>query len=381
MRSRKRFIVGLTFLIAMAWLVAACGQATTTAGPAGPEETEAPTVPAAPVHPGEEDEIVIYNWAEYLDPELYSVFMEETGIDVTEDTFTSNEELLAKLQGLGETESYALIFPSDYMVRIMIAEGLLARLDHNNIPNLANLDPAFQNTPADPGNEYCVPYMWGTTGIGYNSAEVDEPTSWAAIFEVTPDDPAYGRITMLDDPRESFAAALTYLGYNINTTNEAELEEAKQLLIRAKAGLSGYDSDTFDELVASGENLMAHGWNGDFLVSQEENEDLLYTVPKEGGVIWVDYMCIPATASPGKKAAAENFINFLLRPDISAANSEYTYFASPNGAAKEFMSEEFLNDPVVYPPEETTSRLQFIEDVGEFEAVYERMWEEVKSAP
>lgn len=344
-----------------------------------PVETEAPaTEPPAAEMLEPATEIVIYNWSEYMDPQIYDLFEEEFGIKVVEDNFSNNEELLAKLQG-GAT-GYALIVPSDYTVRIMIEEGLLEELNHDNIPNLSNLTPRFTEMSYDPGNKYCSPYDWGTTGIGYISTEMDEPTSWAVLFEPDPDAPTYGRTTMLDDTRESFAAALVYLGYSINTTDEAQLNQAKDLLIQAKAGLAGYDSDTYENLLASGENLMAHGWNGDFLIAQEENEDISYVVPQEGGVIWVDNICIPKGVTPEEKIAAEMFIDFILRGDIGAILSEYNYFASPNMAAEEILGEEFTGDPAVYPPADVLERLQFIEPVGEAESVFQRLWDEVKSA-
>jgi spermidine/putrescine-binding protein len=262
----------------------------------------------------------------------------------------------------------------------MIEENMLAELDHANIPNITNLGDYFRELPYDPGNVYCAGYQWGTTGLGYIDGEVEEPTSWAVLFEPDPESPAFGRTTMLDDVRESFAAALVYLGYDINTTDEAQLEEAKQLLIQARAGLSGYDSDTYEDLLASGENLMAHGWNGDFLVAQEENENISYTIPQEGGVIWVDNICIPATVNPEQKLAAEMFIDFLLRPDIGAMLSNYNYFASPNQAAEAELDEEFLTDPAVYPPQEVLDKLQFIRPVGEAESLFQRLWDEIKSA-
>lgn len=387
-------------MVVLSLLLAACGGAATptsepppaTEAPAAATEapaaaTEAPAMPteapatateapAAGVEPAKE--IVIYNWAEYIDPEIYTKFEEETGIKMTEDNFSNNEELLAKLQG-GAT-GYSLIVPSDYTVSIMKEENLLAKLDPANVPNLSNLSDQFKNVPYDPGNEYCAPYQWGTTGIGYLDGEVDEPTSWSVIFEPDPNSPTYGRVTMLDDVREAFAAALAYLGYDINTTDEAQLQEAKALLIQAKPGLSGYDSDTFEDLVASGENLMAHGWNGDFLVAQETNENVAYTIPQEGGVVWVDNICIPVTVSPEEKLAAEMFINFLLRPDIGAMLSEFNYYASPNAAAESQLGEDFLNDPAVYPPQEVLSKLQYIRPVGEAESVYQRLWDEVKSS-
>jgi spermidine/putrescine-binding protein len=262
----------------------------------------------------------------------------------------------------------------------MLAENMLAELDQANIPNLANLTQRFRELPYDPGNAHCVAYMWGTTGLGYIDGEMEAPDSWAVLFEPDPASPQYGRTTMLDDVRESFAAALAYLGYDINTTDEAQLQEAKQLLIQAKAGLAGYDSDTYEDLLASGENLLAHGWNGDIIIVQEENEAISYVVPKEGGVIWVDNVCIPASATPEQKLAGEMFIDFLLRPDIGAMLANYAWFATPNQAAEAELDPEFLEDPALYPPADVIDKLQYIEPVGEAESLYQRLWDEVKAA-
>jgi spermidine/putrescine-binding protein len=358
-------------------LVACGGQATPVAQPTVAPPTSAPEPTQMPeVQPAQE--LQFFTWTEYIDPEIYDLFQQETGITVVESNFASNEEMLAKLQG-GAT-GYDLIVPSDYTVGIMIEEGMLEPLDPADVPNLANLADRFKNVPYDPGNVYCAPYQWGTTGLGYNSAELDEPQSWSVLFEPDPASPAYGRTTMLDDPREGFSAALAYLGYDINTTDDAQLEEAKQLLIQAKPGLAGYDSDQFDDLLAAGETVLAHGWNGDILVSQEENEDVAYTIPKEGGVVWIDNMCIPNTVTPERKLAAEMFMNFILRPDIGAMLSEYNYYASPNAASEAELGDDFLNDPAVYPPADVLDKLQYIKPLGDYESVYQRMWDEVKAA-
>ncbi len=295
-----------------------------------------------------------------------------------EDTFSSNEEMLAKLQG--GAAGYAIVVPSDYTVSIMIAENMLAELNHENMPNLSNLSEQFTHLPYDSGNVYCIPYQWGTTGLGYLDGEVEEPTSWSVIFEPEEGSATYGRTTMLDDVRESFAAALAYLGYDINTTDESQLEEAKKLLIQAKAGLSGYDSDNYEDLLASGENLLALGWSGDFLMAQEENENIAYTIPQEGGVVWVDNACIPAGLSPEEQLSAEMFLDFLLRADIGAMLSEWNWYASPNAASEELLDEEFLSDPTVYPSAEVLEKLQYIRPLGEAESLYQRMWDEIKSA-
>ena len=377
---KRNLVLLLSILVAVSLVLTACGQsAPATEAPQQPSETEAPAdnTGGGEVQPAKE--IVFYNWSEYIDPEIYTLFEEETGIKVVEDNFSSNEELLAKLQG--GASGYAIIVPSDYTVNIMREEGMLAALDKDNIPNITNLGENFQNLYYDPGNEYCIPYQWGTTGIGYLENQVDAPDSWAVFFDPDENSPAYGRMTMLDDTREAFAAALSYLGYDINTTDEDQLNEAKEALIRAKPALAGYDSDTYEDLLASGENLMAHGWNGDFLQAQEENENIAYVMPKEGGVIWVDNLCIPSTVTPEEKLAAEMFLNFLLRPDIGAMISEYNWYATPNKAAEANLDEEFLSDPTVYPPQEVIDKLQFIKPVGEAESLYQRLWDEVKSAP
>lgn len=366
----------IILLIVALIALAGCSQ------PAAAPETAPMPVPDA--SPGVADtiaipeEIVFFNWTEYIDPDLYDEFEEASGIRVIEDNYSSNEELLAKLQGGGA--GYAVIVPSDYTVGIMVEEGLLAKLDHANIPNLSNLAERFTQVPYDPGNVYCVPYMWGTTGFGYDSTAVEPPDSWSVFFEPDPNSDTFGRVTMLDDPRESFAAALAYLGYDINTTDEAQLNEAKDALIRAKAALAGYDSDTYEDLVASGENLLAHGWNGDFLLAMEDNENIAYVTPVEGGVVFVDNLCIPASATPEQKRAGEMLINFLLEPEIAARNSEFIYYASPNQAAEAFLPEDFLSDSSIYPPAEVLDKLQYLEPVGEAESIYQRLWDEVKSA-
>ncbi|MFZ5921336.1 MAG: polyamine ABC transporter substrate-binding protein [Chloroflexota bacterium] len=343
----KKPTVLFSLLAVAALVLAACGGVGTPAPPSGEGEVR----PAS--------EIVVYNWSNYVDPEIYTLFEQEFGIKVVEEHFSSNEELLAKIRS-GAT-GYAVIIPSDYTVGIMVAEGMLAKLDRANI--------------------YCSPYQWGTTGIGYLDGEVDPPTSWSVIFEPDPASPAYGRMTMVDDPREVFAAALIYLGYSVNTTDQGQLQEARDLLIQAKAGLAGYDSDTYTDLLVSGENLLAHGWNGDFLMARDENENIVFTIPEEGGVVFVDNMCIPLSATPEEKLAGEMLINFVLRPEIGARLSQYIYYASPNQAAEQYLGPEFLSDPVIYPPIEVMAKLQYLEPVGEAESLYQRLWDEVKSAP
>lgn len=330
---------------------------------------------------GEEPELAkelhLYNWSEYIEPQVLADFEEEFGVRVIEDTFANNEELLSKLQaGAG---GYDVIVPSDYMVEIMIEEGLLAELNHDNLPDLPNLDPKFASPPYDPDLVYCVPYLWGTTGIGYNSDFFEEaPDSWAYLFEDDLASEYAGRLTMLNDVRESFAAALKYLGYSLNTTNEEELMEARDLLIQQKSWVYSYDAEQYEDLISSDETVIAHGWSGDFFMVAEEDERIWYSIPREGAVIWADNLCIPKGAP--NQATAEVFINYLLRPEVAAANSNFAWYASPNAAALELIDEEILAEPAIYPPADVMERLEWLEDVGDATPLYERMWTEVKAA-
>jgi len=321
------------------------------------------------------EELHIYNWSEYIDPEVYDAFEAEYGVKVIEDTFSSNEELLAKIQA--GAAGYDLIVPSDYMVEIMIGEDLLAEINHDNITNLGNLSELFSNPPYDPGLVYCVPYQWGTTGIGYNSDEV-EPDSWAYIFDPEMASEYAGQITMLNDSRESIGAALKYLGYSLNTTDEAQLEEAKQVLIDAKPNLFSYDSDQFEDLIASDEVVYGHGWSGDYFAAAAEDERIWYIIPEEGGVVWADNLCIPKTSK--NAYTAEVFINYILQPEVAAQITNFTWYGSPVEAANEFIDPEILEEPAIYPPPEVMARLEWIEDVGEATPIYERIWTEVKAA-
>ncbi len=321
-------------------------------------------------------ELHIYNWAEYIDPEIYADFEKEFGVKVIEDTFASNEDLLAKIQA-GAT-GYDLIVPSDYMVAIMIELDLLAPLNYDNIPNFQNISAKFKDPPYDPGNKYSVPYQWGTTGIGYDTNLIAEPPdSWAYLFDPQLAAPYAGRMSMLNDSRETIGAALKYLGYSLNSTDEKQLEEAKQLLIRQKQWVATYDSEGFEDLLAAGETVIAHGFSGDFFKAATEAEQVGYVIPREGATIWTDNLCIPKTApSP---YTAEVFINYLLRPEVAAKVTNFTWFASPNQAAAKYIDPEILGDPAIYPPPEIMDKLEFIRDVGESTALYDRIWTEIKT--
>lgn len=322
-------------------------------------------------------ELHLYNWSEYIEPQVLKDFEQEFGVKVIEDTFGNNEELLAKLQA--GAAGYDVIVPSDYMVEIMIEEDLLAELDHQNLANISNLSPKFSSPPYDPELAYCIPYLWGTTGIGYNTDYFEEPPdSWAYLFDPEVVADYAGQMTMLNDVREAFGAALKYLGYPLNSTDEAQLTEARDLLIQQKQWVYAYDSEQYEDLISADETVLAHGWSGDFFMINVEDERVWYAIPKEGGTIWADNLCIPKNAP--NKYTAEVFINYLLEAEVAAANSNFTWYASPNAAAIEFIDQEILDEPAIYPPSEVMDRLEWLQDVGEASPLYERLWTEVKAA-
>ncbi len=367
----KKTLLPVLVVLLIALLAAACG-----GGAATPQETgeEAP--------PEEVGDKVLnfYNWSEYIEPEIFTLFEEETGIKVVEDTFGSNEDLLGKLQG-GAT-GYDVIVPSDYMVATMIELGMLAELDHSKLENIGNLDPTFTDPPYDPGLAHCVPYFWGTTGIGFNWNDWEEaPASWEYLF--IPENAAQfeGRISMLDDMREVLGAALIYLGYSPNTTDEAELEEAKQVILAIKPYIAAFDSDTYEDNMVTGDIALVHGWSGDVFTAQVEDENIDYVIPEEGAVKWTDNLCITADAAadPQRLEMAYQWIDFLNRPEIAAMNTNYVWYASPNAAAEEFIDPEILGYEAVYPSEEVFAKLQWLENVGEATELYSRIWTEIST--
>jgi len=315
-------------------------------------------------------------WANYIDPEVYRLFEREFGVKVIEENIDSNETLRTKLQA-GVT-GYDIIVPSDYTVEILIRQGLLAELDLSKIPNFGNISPRFRNLYYDPQNRYSIPYLWGTTGIGYDERYLESPpTSWAELFEPARLERYKNRVSMLDDPRETIGAALTYLGYSVNSTDPRALEAAKELLLAQKPYLARYDSETYDDFLLTGDLVIAHGWSGEFARARTENPHIRYVIPQEGGVVWTDNLAIPKGAK--NRDLAHLFIDFLLRPEISARIVNFLRYPSANEAARRSISPEILTDPAIYPPEEILEKLEWIKDVGEAIALYERVWDEVKT--
>ena len=368
--------------VAAAMVLGACAGDSDGGGDAaadGGDTGDGDAVATAECEAGETDgDLVFYNWSDYIDPELITQFEEEFGVSVTSDYYPSNEELLAKVQAGGS--GYDVIVPSDYMVNIMREEGLLMELNNDAIPNAENIAEEFADPPYDPGNTFSKPYQWGTTGLGVDLSVVGEDVeaSWDLVFDPETASQYSGQIALLDDPRETMAAALYYLGYSPNTTSEEELQEASDLIAQATENVAAFDSNLYTDLLLSGEVAISHGFSGNYFAAfaEAENPDqYAYLIPSEGATKWVDTMAILADAP--HPCTAHTFINFLLDAENGAQLTNWNYYGSPNAAAEEFILDEILNDPAIYPPNEDD--LYFLEDTGEAELLYNDLFTRAKS--
>lgn len=333
-----------------------------------------PTPAPTPTEAAAEQALNIYNWDTYIDPAVLTDFEQEFGVKIRYDLFENNESMLEAVQD--GTTDYDIVVPTDYMVEIMHKADLLAPLDKDNIPNFGNLDPSFVSPAYDPGNRYCVPYQWGTMGIGYNiRATQRELTSWKDLF-----DPAFaGRVSLLADARLTMGVVLLYLGYSPNTTSATEIAEARDFIIEHADQIAEFAPDTGQDLLAEGTVDVAFEWSGDIFQVMEDNADLRYVIPEEGALLWTDNLCILATAP--HKEIAEKFINYVLEPTVGAAISNYIRFGSPNQAALPLLNAEDRNNPAIYPSDQVRQRLFLLADVGPVGTrVYEEAWAEVLAA-
>jgi len=314
----------------------------------------------------------VYNWGDYIDPDVIKDFEEEFNVKVNYNTFATNEDMYVSIAKGGT--SYDVAFPSDYMIERMISEGLLAEINKDNIPNIKYIGEEDLDLDFDPGNKYSVPYMWGTFGILYNKTMVDDVVdSWDILWN----EKYAGQILMLDSQRDSIGVSLKRLGYSMNTRDLNELEEAKNELIKQKPLVYAYVGDDVKQLMVAEEAALAVVWSGDAVAMMWENENLEYVYPKEGTNIWFDNMVIPKNAK--NKELAEQFINFLNRPDIAARNVQYIGYSTPNVAAQELLPEEIRNSQVAYPSKEILKNTEIFRDMKDMLSVYDELWLEVKT--
>ena len=329
------------------------------------------------------NELYVYNWGEYIDESVIQDFEAETGIHVVYDLFETNEEMYPVIEAGGV--AYDVVCPSDYMIQKMVENDLLAEIDFDNIPNIDQIDPEYmeRSKSFDPENKYSVPYCWGTVGILYNTSMVapeDVPTKWADLW----DEKFSGEILMQDSVRDAFMVALKSLGYSMNTTNDAELQEARDLLIAQKPLVQAYVIDQVRDKMIGGEAAVGVIYSGEMLYIQEEVEnlgldyDLEYVIPEEGTNVWIDSWVIPANAK--NKENAEKWIDFLCRPDIAKMNFEYITYPPPNKGAFDLLDEELQNNKAVFPDIDSLENSEVFQYLGdEVDALYNNYWKEVKS--
>lgn len=323
----------------------------------------------------EEKKLNFYNWDTYIGENTLAQFQEATGIETKLDVFADTSELFAKLKG--GNPGYDVIVPAGSWVERMAGANMLMPLDHSKIPNMANIDPAFMNPGFDKGRKHSLPYMWGTVGIGYRKSKVEGvPDSWKYIFE---SDKYAGQISLLGDARNVLGSALKYLGFSLNSVNPEEIKKAEELLIKNKKNFKVFAPDNGQDLLASGEVVIAQEWNGDILQVMGEDADIGYVVPSEGSQVWEDTLAIAAGAPHPENAHA--FINFLFDAKVGAEIAEFIQYATPNAAARKLTPAEYQNNPAIFPTAETLAKCETEAYVGEDgQKLYEEAWTRIQSA-
>lgn len=315
------------------------------------------------------EEVHVYNWSDYIDESLLAKFEQETGIKLVYDVFDSNEILETKLLAGGS--GYDVVVPTGSFLQRQIQAGVFQKLDKSKLPNLANMWDVISERVAkyDPGNEYSVNYMWGTTGLGINVGKVrevlgeDAPVnSLALIFDpANMEKLAQCGVHFLDTPSEVIPAALAYLGENPDAQDMETISKTEPVITAVAPYVQKFHSSEFINALANGDICVAYGWSGDILQARDRaieagnGAEIAYHIPKEGALMWFDQLAIPADAP--NPDAAHKFINFMMDAQNSAAASNYVYYASGNKAAQEFLNEDVIGDPAIYPDEETTKNL------------------------
>ena len=377
--SRRRFLGRMAAVGAggaIVPLLAACGGGATgspttaptssTPGPSGPTPSTEPT----PI-PTPEAELFVYNYTDYIGEDTIPSFERQYGVKVTYDSFENYETMTAKIS-TGRS-GYDITFATGVDVPGFLARRLVQPLDLSLIPNVVNLGSEWQDPAYDPGNAHSMPYMWWTTGFGYDSAKIpDDLTSWAALWDAR----WKGKMAMLDDYRETFAVALIRLGYSVNTTSDAELDEALALLQEQQPLLRKYTADDIGDL-SSGDVWLSHAWGADVASAATERESVKYVLPNEGGIRGSDAMVLLADAP--HPIAAHLFINHMLDAQVSADNTNTVYYMGPNEAAKQFIDPAILEDPTLNPDKAAIEKLQELLDLGADLQKYQERWTKLRA--
>ncbi len=343
-------------------------------------DTSAPAATATLLKPTS-TELNLYGWTDYVPQQLLDDFTAAYGIKVNYDTYSSNEEMLAKIQA--GASGYDLVIPSDYTVQIMVKQDMLEPLDKTQIPNFANLDPQFTNKSYDPGNKYSVPYQWGTTALVYDKAKVPfEPKSWKDLW-----DPRFkGKLVMLDDEREVPGMALQMLGFDKNSTDPAQLKQAEDALIKLKPNILLFNSDDPETSILTGQTWAGLVYNGNAALARQQAtnpDDIQYICPTEGCGLWFDNLAIPKGAPHPDAALA--FLNFMLEPKESILITKEFPYSSPNKAALEYFKQSdsqaydaYLAFSATNPPADFLARAVEVQDVGDATKLYDQLWTSFK---
>lgn len=324
----------------------------------------------------ENGEVYVYNWGEYIDPDTIDMFEEKYSIKVIYDEFETNEMMYPKVEA--GAVNYDVVCPSDYMIKKMIDNDLLAELDWNNIPNATNIGELYFETSKefDPENKYSVPYCWGTVGILYNTEKVDEPiTSWSQLW-----DPKYENdILMQNSVRDAFMVALKLKGYSMNTLDPAELREATDALIEQKPLVQAYVVDQVRDKMIGNEAAIGVIYSGEAIYTQRENDKLEYVIPEEGTNVWIDSWCVLKNAP--NKENAEKWIDFMCEPEIALMNFDFITYSTPNDAARELIEDDDIrNSEIAFPDLSNYNNLETFKYLGEEgDEMYNDLWKEVKS--
>ncbi len=345
---------------------------------------------AMPTHAQKERSVNVYNWSDYVDPGVLEDFTKTTGIKLKYDTFDSNDILETKL--LTGKSGYDVVVPTAYFLERQIKTGIFQKLDKSKLPNLLNVWPEIANRLAayDPGNLYAVNYMWGTTGIGYNVKKAKEVyggpiDSWDVVFkpEILAKFKSCG-VMMLDSPYDIMPAALLYLGLDPNATSQPELEKAAELISKVRPSVRKFHSSEYLNALATGEICLVVGWSGDIKQAQKRAAEaksgieIAYAIPKEGAQMWFDNLAIPKDAKNVDEA--HEFINYLLRPEVAAKNSNLVAYANSNLPSQKLIDKEVIDDPTVYPPAATLKTLYtFKAQDAKTQRLMNRLWTKIKT--
>lgn len=316
----------------------------------------------------------IYNWAEYMPMNVIKAFEKEYDVSVNYSTFENNESMYTKLKLLNG-KGYDLVFASTYFIQRMSDEGMLAKIDKSKIPHVKDIIPALMGQPFDKNNDYSLPYIWGVTGISYNSELVDgsKVTKWSDLWK-----PEFsGQLMLLDDVRDVFGMALKAKGYSINSRNENEIKEAYNSLVALRPSVVLYNSDAPHVPFVTGEIGIGQQWNGNAYLAKTEMDSIHFIYPKEGSIMWMDNFIIPKNAE--KVDLAHKFIDFMYRPENQAAMVEELGYPAPSKRAKEKLSAKYTENNLIFPTDDDLKNSEFTNDIGEAASIYNRYWQLLKS--